>query len=218
MSSSIDAYWDALGLRSGRGAKARREAALKRAYELRSFEIELFWKRATFFFAAQVAMFAALAVAMRDPAAFNLAVLPIAAIGVLTSWLGWLSAQGAKFWQENWERHIDALEDEFEGSLHKIVWTGAGAARFSVSRAQIAQSLCLLIFWLVLAGIVIFGMIAPWVNSAAGRAVILFVAFGYLCVADCWGRETLRSRFAREPLSFHVRTPQYAPPTRSRAA
>lgn len=31
-----------------------------------------------------------------------------------------MTAKGSKFWQENWEGHVDFLEDKFEGRLHKI--------------------------------------------------------------------------------------------------
>ena len=42
-------------------------------------------------------------------------------LGLLTAIANVLSARGSRFWQENWEKHIDMLEDEFEGRLYKTV-------------------------------------------------------------------------------------------------
>ncbi|HSX55683.1 MAG TPA: hypothetical protein VLG14_10320 [Sphingomonas sp.] len=203
--AEVDGYRAALGLGLGERGLARREAALKRAYELRSFEIELFWKRATFFFAGQVAIFAALAVMIRFDQMQSFYALPVALLGVCTAWLGWRSAQGAKFWQQNWERHIDILEDDIEGRLHKIVWLGADGPSYSVSRAQIYQSLCLLSFWLIMAGVVAFRLLAPIEPSVAGRAVMLIVVAGYYAVIQDWARGNLVSGLDRNPTSFVVR-------------
>lgn len=30
-------------------------------------------------------------------------------------------SRASKFWQQNWEMHVDMLEDEFIGSIYKIV-------------------------------------------------------------------------------------------------
>jgi hypothetical protein len=73
-----------------------------------------------------------------------------AGIGLLTAWAGWLSARGSKFWQENWEKHIDLLEDEIEGSLHKTIWIGPRGIQFSVSRVNERLNFILFIFWLLL--------------------------------------------------------------------
>jgi hypothetical protein len=60
----------------------------------------------------------------------------------------YLSASGSKFWQENWESHIDMLEDEIEGRLHKTVWLQNGQTRWSVSRINQRLSFFFIAFWL----------------------------------------------------------------------
>jgi hypothetical protein len=41
----------------------------------------------------------------------------LAGLGILTALVNTLSICGSKFWQKNWERHIEKLEDEQEGRL-----------------------------------------------------------------------------------------------------
>lgn len=137
--------------------KAQLQAALTRAYQLRNFEIEHYWKRATYFWAFQIASFAAYGLLLKEdsssPALY--AVAPVAMIGLVTAVANLLSAEGSKFWQNNWERHIDLLEEPFEGRLHKTVWLHNGKVGYSVSRINETVSKALIAFWIVglLAGV-----------------------------------------------------------------
>ncbi|PNK72626.1 hypothetical protein CEQ35_000035 [Yersinia enterocolitica] len=45
----------------------------------------------------------------------------IASTGFVFSYGWFLVNKGSKFWQENWEFHIDRLEDEITGPLYKTV-------------------------------------------------------------------------------------------------
>jgi hypothetical protein len=137
----------------------RRKAALLRAHGLRTFEIEHYWKRATYFWAFQVAIFAAFGL-LNKPGSDGWGPIPllIAALGVLTAVANWLSAQGSKFWQENWEAHIDVLEDEFEGRLHKTV---AGVSRYSVSRLNQELGVCFIAFWAVMLAYAAYQTLPP---------------------------------------------------------
>src|SRR5271154_2713773 len=109
-------YLGTLGL-SGNGTttKPRMEAALKRAYALRNFEIEHYWKRATYFWAFQVAIFAAFGLlwkASETPTTeWSPITVALAGLGILTAFASALSAIGSRVWQDNWEKHIDMLED-----------------------------------------------------------------------------------------------------------
>jgi hypothetical protein len=69
-------------------------------------------------------------------------------LGALTAVANYFSASGSKFWQENWERHIDMLEDEFEGRLHKTVWLSEGKVSYSVSGINQSLSSLFILFWL----------------------------------------------------------------------
>lgn len=144
-----DFYLLRLGCKPATRSKKMQEAALSRAYELRSFEIELVWKRATYFFLSQAAVFAAFGYTLRDMVTIGL-VIPgsLAVLGLATAWFGALSSIGSRFWQQNWEHHIDLLESELEGDLHKTVMKKAGQLSFSVSRSQMSLAFTLVLFWL----------------------------------------------------------------------
>lgn len=149
MSNRRDQYFRALNLpdRSGDSAKA----ALKRAYELRDFEIEHYWKRATYFWAFQVAIFAAFGLLWKEETGTkpgtNPVIVVLAGLGILMALANALSARGSRFWQNNWEKHIDILEDEIEGRLYKIVWLSDGKVAFSVSRVNQYLSDYFVVFW-----------------------------------------------------------------------
>jgi len=139
-----DKYFEALGLQPGSdNASKQLAAALARAHDIREFEIE----HATYFWAFQVAAFTAFALFWRDKPSGNRPLsVAFAGIGLLIALSGWLSARG--FWQENWEKHIDLLEDSIEGRLHKTVWIGARGLQFSVSRINEKLNVLLTVFWL----------------------------------------------------------------------
>jgi hypothetical protein len=69
-----------------------------------------------------------------------------ASIGVVTAFAGYLTACGSKFWQENWEAHVDLLEDQTQRRLTQVI-VGCGAPQFSVSRVNQAVLLLLTVAW-----------------------------------------------------------------------
>ena len=167
MSANSDAYFEALALAKPQGGTAAqsatnakpedlpreaRQAALARAHQIRQFEIELYWKRANYFWLLQAAVFAAVGLTWKNVATGVPAAVPVllSALGVVTAWAGCLSALGSKFWQENWEHHIDMLEDEFEGKLHKTAYVGARGLQWSVSGINERLNYCFVAFWLLI--------------------------------------------------------------------
>lgn len=144
-----EVYFQQLGIEPSKKIdKARRQAALARSYELRSFEIEHFWKRATHFWGYQAGIFAAFGLLLsgRTEAALPHST-PIAVVGFFTALANLAAARGSKFWQENWEKHIDMLEDEFEGRLHKTVWLDGSCCHQSVSKVNRSLAIVLVTFW-----------------------------------------------------------------------
>ncbi len=181
MNDNRVAYFEALGLKapplsqsSDNGAnnvtvgvdpeRSARHAALKRSHEIRQFEIELYWKRATYFWVLQAAVFTALGLIWKDDAKNipEIVSVALAALGLLTAAAGWFSAQGSKFWQENWERHIDMLEEEFEGKLHQTAWVGTIGVRWSVSNINDRLILFFVAFWFIVFGIVSAYAVPHW--------------------------------------------------------
>lgn len=115
--------------------KPKYEKAYEAAEKIRQFEIELFWKRATFFWAFIVAIYTAYyhvltkiyAVESNNITHYSHGTMPLLVLSALGlffcfSWL--LSSKGSKHWQENWEKHLDLLEDKVTGPLYKTYEAG----------------------------------------------------------------------------------------------
>lgn len=139
-----------IGSRNAERQREARRAALDRAHDIRKFEIELYWKRATYFWLLQAAVFTAFGLILREenPETWGLVPVALSCLGLLTALSGWLSSLGSKFWQSNWEHHIDMLEDEFEGRLHKTAWVGSIGARWSVSGVNERLGFFFMFFWI----------------------------------------------------------------------
>lgn len=126
--------------------------AYEQAADIRKFEIELFWKRAAYFWAFITSIYVAFFNVQKefyydkDCGCFIHGTFPLlilSALGFFFS-LAWLfSTYASKFWQENWEHHIDLLEDYITGPLYKTYEAGKS---FSVSKINIVAgwvvSLC----------------------------------------------------------------------------
>jgi hypothetical protein len=149
--------------------KSITEKALEKAHDIRKFEIELYWKRATYFWTLMGATLVAYGV-----------LLGLKTGGtefVLTSWQKWLILtgdallghiaaaslffvnKGSKFWQRNWEMHVSLLENQVTGPLYKTViseekdnpWGIKGAYPYSVSALSTTLSATFAIFFFSLA-------------------------------------------------------------------
>jgi hypothetical protein len=157
---AIDFYRENLEL-TGAPRKKAREAALARAHDIRQFEIELYWKRANYFWLLQAAVFAAVGLTWKaeDTLIPSFVPLILASLGVVTAWAGWLGAHGSKFWQRNWEHHIDMLETEFEGNLYKTVYVGPSGVKWSLSGISENLALCFASFW-----VMVLATVSVWAN------------------------------------------------------
>jgi hypothetical protein len=145
-------------------------AALDRAHELRKFEIENYWKRATYFWAFQLAAFTLFGLLWQMFAERKLeraALLVPTTLGAITAQVGWLTAKGSKFWQENWEGHVDLLEQAREGRLTQVIINRRGQ-QYSVSRVNEALMLLLMCGWIACFTIVEFPTLEGWLNKAPG--------------------------------------------------
>lgn len=133
-----------------------RKEALQIALDTRKFEIELYWKRTTYFWAFIAATYAAYFVLLSSGNInqFKGFTIVVSAIGFFFS-LGWYFVnRGSKYWQENWERHVSFLEDGSHGPLFKYVKIPNfdfkklnGEYPFSVSKVNQMLSLMMVIFW-----------------------------------------------------------------------
>jgi hypothetical protein len=145
--------------------KGKEAEALKQALDIRKFEIELYWKRATYFWTFIGATMAGF-LAVQASSAQNkqdLAVI-LSCLGMVFSFAWVCVNRGSKFWQENWEKHVDVLEDKVTGPLYKIVMSRntmskfgekaihfvTGPSSISVSKVNQIISLYVFILWVCL--------------------------------------------------------------------
>ncbi|MDQ4086840.1 MAG: hypothetical protein M3177_02310 [Pseudomonadota bacterium] len=138
-------YFKRLALPVREGSEAHK-AALARAHELRKFEIENYWKRSSYFWGFQLVSFGALALTAKDGQFHPPIVLVVSVLGALAALTGVLSARGSKFWQANWEGHVDFLETAVEGNLHTTALVDKEIS-FSVSRVNERFLEVLLVGW-----------------------------------------------------------------------
>jgi len=150
------------------GDSTKRAEALKCALDIRKFEIELYWKRAAYFWTfigATLAGYGALQASSSDEKS-RLSMM-LSCLGLVFSF-GWFCVnKGSKKWQENWEKNVGLLEDEVIGPLFKTVWDkkplgesadcmkrftdfAIGPARFSVSKINQIISLAITGLWVIL--------------------------------------------------------------------
>lgn len=143
--------------------KLKQSNALQSALDIRKFEIDLYWKRATYFWAFIAATFAAYgaiqASSISNKSDFSVL---LSCLGIVFS-VGWYYVnRGSKQWQENWENHVDMLEDKIMGPLYKVVLMRpkpkgfkqklshyvTGPSQFSVSKINQIISLYMIMLWI----------------------------------------------------------------------
>lgn len=108
-------------------ADDKRGKALKAALDIRKFEIELYWKRTTFFWAFIVSiytgLFASLIKYIENPcryAFFIPVIITLSGLGFFFAVAWHMVNKGSKFWQANWEKQVSLLEESKIGPLYDI--------------------------------------------------------------------------------------------------
>ena len=139
--------------------------ALKVALDVRKFEIELYWKRTTYFLSFITVMAGAYAaVFSSDFPKKEITLLVVASIGLVFSLSWFLANRGSKKWQENWENHVDLLENNVHGPLFKTILSRPkaddavtqlanliiGPSSYSVSKINQLLSFYVTIIWFIL--------------------------------------------------------------------
>lgn len=145
--------------------KNKEKNALNHALETRKFEIELYWKRATYFWTFIGATMAGyFAIQASDASNKQDLGIILSCLGFVFSSAWFCVNRGSKFWQENWEKHVDMLENTTIGPLHKIVLSRnktmgytekakdilTGPANLSVSKINQLISAYITLLWLAL--------------------------------------------------------------------
>jgi hypothetical protein len=133
--------------------KTKMREAYTRAWQNRDFEITKFWTRSAYFWGFIAAIFTGYITVITSEfgekaRSMNLDVYLIT-LGLLFSIAWLLVIKGSKQWQQNWEAHIDRLEDEITGPLYKTVYR-SGKTFYSVSNVNKALAWIVLVVWIVL--------------------------------------------------------------------
>lgn len=137
------------------------EKRFDKILDIRKFEIELYWKRATYFWTFIAAALTAYGLSVtKDNPNDNILKFQffIICIGIVFSLAWYLINKGSKFWQENWEKHLDLTEDDVVGPLYKTIiskktyssfWNPTKPYAVSVSKTNQILSLFIFIIWLI---------------------------------------------------------------------
>jgi len=204
--------------------KTKRTLALERAWQNRDFEIDKYWSRATYFWAFIAASFAGYIAVMtsdkiKPPFQTELAFVVIC-MGLVFSCAWLLVNLGSKKWQENWEKHIDMLEDDITGPLYKTVLNHTA---FSVSWVNIAVSGFVSVIWFLLGFAQAIGV--PYVSQnhallyggfdwpmfVTGTVTVAFLAFLFV-TSIRYARPKEKNKSKAPKFSFHRRPIEFFGP------
>ncbi len=138
--------------------KKKLKKTFRQALESRKFEIELYWKRATYFWSFIAAAFAGyfVLISIDNINNFKPLTVIVSFIGTLFSLAWYLVNRGSKYWQENWENHVYLMEDELIGPVFstilnpksKSIWHITEEYPFSVSKINQILSFGVLLVWI----------------------------------------------------------------------
>ncbi|MEB9879436.1 hypothetical protein P4K67_22065 [Bacillus cereus] len=146
--------------------------AHKQALDIRKFEIDMYWKRATYFWTIIGVIFAGYFLLMKDDFVTKhpTLILLLNCIGFIFSLSWYLVNRGSKFWQNNWEKHVDLLEEGVTGPLYKTViqngnlklWDLHKEYSYSVSKINQLLSLFVTFIWLAMGLYLIVNQLADF--------------------------------------------------------
>lgn len=195
---------------------SKREKALERAWKNRDFEIELYWKRATYFWTFLVATFAGYFVVIsREEVStkFPQAELVVTSLGLIFSLAWYLVNKGSKKWQENWEKHIDMLEEEVTGKIYKIVLDKTG---YSVSGINLIVSFFVFAVWFLLSLNFFYksyDWLGDWATFDCKAFIIVIVTIGFSIVLlmkrKAAPKEPTKDKDGMLQISFSIRKFKY---------
>lgn len=191
------------------------EKAFEKAWATRNFEIEMYWKRATYFWAFIASTFAGYfaLISSNNYTKYDrfdhVEVYFLICIGFVLSLAWHFTNIGSKSWQRHWEVHVDLLEDAFTGPLYKTVHP---QETYSVSKINEIVSLVFVVIWLLLGVKFLFdqdlvrsfgeNFSLNWfvvISTGISALVVVSMMFGYG-----------RGRFGARPVSMYRRTVSYS--------
>ena len=141
------------------------EKALNAILDIRKFEIDLYWKRTTYHWAFIAAIITGYFIVTSSISKSNngdslkLQYFLIC-LGIVFSTAWYFVNRGSKYWQNNWESHLDVLEDKVIGPLYKMnrsktyfrdrFWNLLDSYPFSPTKINHLLSLFMIFVWISL--------------------------------------------------------------------
>jgi hypothetical protein len=126
------------------------KAAFKKAWETRNFEIDKFWQRSLFFWGFITLISTGYVIVVTgefsETESGRYLDFYLILLGIIFSVAWLLAILGSKRWQENWEKHIDYLENEITGPLYKTLYYN-GKKYYSVSKINQILACVVLVTW-----------------------------------------------------------------------
>ncbi len=124
-------YAPYLNNREEYNSKSKLAKAYEIALDTRKFEIELYWKRATYFWAITAVVLGAIGLlfsnAIKEENLYAYSTLfflqALSCIGFIVTRAWRYVNKGGKFWHENWEHQVELIEGEILLPLYKSVLT-----------------------------------------------------------------------------------------------
>ena len=170
--------------------------AFEKAHDIRKFEISLYWQRSTFILGFLSVLAATLAYCFStyldktttDDTKFILLLtsfaISILAFSISMIWKRMIKA--GKYWQNNWEFHINILEPFVSGNLYKMhFYKRKGNTRYSIHDIMLSIAnriitlLILLIFTILF---LIFNDISNWVDFSKLKKEQVYISFAFLLI------------------------------------
>jgi len=180
--------------------KGKEKEALNIAIETRKLEVDLYWRRAAYFWTLSTVAFTGFFALQNSDNAPKGSLVIVSCIGFLFSFAWLLANRGAKHWQANWEAQVDMLEDGIIGPLFKTnvkpqgsIWNPFSSYPFSVTKINQLLSLFLTITWavLIVQSFYIAGLGFEGELTYAGVALVITIIFVVLML---WlGRSSLQT-------------------------
>ncbi|CAI1979875.1 LptF/LptG family permease [Serratia proteamaculans] len=179
------------------------EEAYNKSHDIRKFEIELYWKRSTYFWtfiSVLIAVCGGVSAGFFKDGKIAKELLSFlfcaSVLGYFISLQFLVTCLSGKQWQENWERHIDILEPYFSGNLYKLNLV-KGNIRHSISLSNEIIVLSITFVWF---GISIYSMSYISVNFMLIGLAFIGITTGFYL----W-KSLKRSKNTDIDITFNIR-------------
>lgn len=184
--------------------------AYNSAHRIREFEIQLYWTRTTYIWAMQAALigisllfrtsgnttvvldFPVLRISTAPSLSSLIAILLLSTLALIVAALWSLLLDGAKFWQNNWERHVDILGEKLNNNLYQVYPIMGGEAKppYSVTKINSYIAKAFIVFWIINVIWSIWDITSLSVNSCGiavfGVFILWCLLYASLVIIPCW--------------------------------